>query len=367
MEVETFTLATPGVLEKLMEAGRIAQKAMELAISKCVPEADVHSVCKEVHEAIMTMSNKAFSKSKFEKGPAFPVCISLNDVAGHFCPLADESVAMKEGDVAKIDLGVHLDGFPAVLAHTVVVGGAKTEDDKRLLSGGFNGLQVLLKSIGPGKVNHKATENMCKVLADYKVSPLEGVLSHELGKYALNGEFCIGGSDSVEHQVKLHEMRVNEIYALDVLVSENPKEGKTKQSEMRTTCFKRNIDETYDLKTKMARAFLNDIKTNCHDFGFSISFLKNQLEARVGSSECLKTGHLEPFPVIQEKSKARVAHFKWTVAISNKRLILLAGRTKLEFEMVPVSEALLKNEDLKEILTEPLENWTKKKKNRKKK
>lgn len=367
MEVETFTLATPGVLEKLMESGKIARQAMDLAISKCVPGADVHTVCTEVHALIVKASNKAFSKSKFEKGPAFPVCISLNKICGHFCPLQDESVTMKEGDVAKIDLGVHLDGFPAVLAHTIVVGGAKTEEDQRLLSAGFNGLQTLLKSVGPGKVNHDATANLCKVLEDYKVSPLEGVLSHELGKYALNGEFCISGSESVEHRVKKHEMKVNEIYALDVIVSANPKEGKTKQSELRTTCFKRNIDETYDLKTKMARSFLNDIKTNCHDFGFSISFLKNQLEARVGSSECLKTGHLEPYPVIQEKSGANVAHFKWTVAISNKRLILIAGRTELEFEMVPVSEALLKNEELKEMLTQPLENWTKKKKNRKKK
>jgi len=29
---------------------------------------------------------------------------------------------LKEGDVCKIDLGVHFDGFLAMVAHTVVVG-----------------------------------------------------------------------------------------------------------------------------------------------------------------------------------------------------------------------------------------------------
>lgn len=40
---------------------------------------------------------------------------------GHFSPFADESAQLQEGDVAKIDLGCHLDGFVAQAAHTVVV------------------------------------------------------------------------------------------------------------------------------------------------------------------------------------------------------------------------------------------------------
>jgi len=31
---------------------------------------------------------------------------------------------LKEGDVAKIDLGVHIDGCMGLVAHTVVVGGS---------------------------------------------------------------------------------------------------------------------------------------------------------------------------------------------------------------------------------------------------
>jgi methionine aminopeptidase len=35
--------------------------------------------------------------------------------------MADESVLLQEGDLAKIDLGSHLDGFIAQAAHTIVV------------------------------------------------------------------------------------------------------------------------------------------------------------------------------------------------------------------------------------------------------
>lgn len=370
MESENFSLSAPGVLEKYMEAGKIASAAMQEAINLAIPGADIHSICKFVQAFIIDRCSKTYVKSKIEKGPSFPVCISLNDVCGHFCPLKDESVLLKEGDVAKIDLGVHIDGFPVNLAHTVVVGGMKKEDPNyKVISAAYKGVETMVKSLAPGVSNLKVTENLTKLFKDYKVTALEGVLSHEVGKYALNGDNCIGISADPQHRVNETELKINQVFVLDVIVSANSNEGKTKESELRTTVFKRNIDVTYDLKTKLARSFLNEIKNNCHDMGFSIALLENELEARVGSNECLKHGHLEPFHVIQEKSGAVVAQFKWTVAISSKRLILLAHRLE-DAELLQPSEALLKDESLGALLQKPLADFTsskkKKKKNKKK-
>mmetsp|Transcript_15256 Transcript_15256/g.11092 ORF Transcript_15256/g.11092 Transcript_15256/m.11092 type:complete len:97 (-) Transcript_15256:723-1013(-) len=58
---------------------------------------------------------------KLERGVAFPTCISINYVMGHYSPLKDESMALQEGDLAKVDLGCHLDGFIATAAHTIIV------------------------------------------------------------------------------------------------------------------------------------------------------------------------------------------------------------------------------------------------------
>jgi methionine aminopeptidase len=59
----------------------------------------------------------------FLLGIAFPCCISVNNCICHFSPLSsDADVVVKEGDMVKIDLGAHIDGFIAVVAHTVVAG-----------------------------------------------------------------------------------------------------------------------------------------------------------------------------------------------------------------------------------------------------
>ncbi len=38
---------------------------------------------------------------------------------------SDPDIVLKDGDMVKIDMGAHIDGFIAVVAHTVVVGHEK--------------------------------------------------------------------------------------------------------------------------------------------------------------------------------------------------------------------------------------------------
>lgn len=71
--------------------------------------------------------NKVFKKEKaMKKGLAFPVCVSVNNCINHYSPLlSDKDTTLKNGDMVKIDMGAHLDGFIAVVGHTVVVGASK--------------------------------------------------------------------------------------------------------------------------------------------------------------------------------------------------------------------------------------------------
>lgn len=64
-----------------------------------------------------------------EKGIAFPTCISINEVCGHYSPLVSDAedkekdeATLKDGDILKIDLGVHIDGYIALLGHTHICG-----------------------------------------------------------------------------------------------------------------------------------------------------------------------------------------------------------------------------------------------------
>ena len=58
-----------------------------------------------------------------DKAIAFPTCVSVNHCVEHYCPTKEDQTALKDGDVVKIDLGVHIDGCIALVGHTTVASG----------------------------------------------------------------------------------------------------------------------------------------------------------------------------------------------------------------------------------------------------
>jgi hypothetical protein len=77
-------------------------------------------------------------------------------------------------------------------------------------------------------------------------------------------------------------------------------EGKTKESENRTTVYKRAVETTYALKMKASRATLSDINKQAPTFPFSLRQL-DEKTARLGITECATHGLVSPYPVLIEK------------------------------------------------------------------
>ena len=68
--------------------------ALEKAIGLCVEGADISTVCGEIDSYIEEELTKVFSNKKskkLERGIAFPCCISVNEMCGHFSPCPEES------------------------------------------------------------------------------------------------------------------------------------------------------------------------------------------------------------------------------------------------------------------------------------
>lgn len=70
-----------------------------------MPGADIATVCNTIDAMIEDEVRKTYNSKKsknIERGIAFPTCISVNNVMGHYSPLLDESSVLQEGDVAKM-------------------------------------------------------------------------------------------------------------------------------------------------------------------------------------------------------------------------------------------------------------------------
>lgn len=325
---ESF-IEKPAILDKYKAAAQIANEALKKVVSLCVVGADVHKVCQEgdlfIEEELKKIFNNKKSK-KLERGIAFPTCISLNNVCGHFSPLADESVTIQEGDVAKIDLGCHLDGFIAQAAHTVVVSasGAKVTGKKaEVVLAAYNAMVAAQRVIKEGTTNSTVTQTIAKVCEQFGVTPLEGVLSHKVKKHLIDGNDVIINKETSEQKVEEFEFAPGDVIGLDIYVSSG--EGKPRESEFRTTVYKRELDAQYNLKIKSSRAFFTEVNKRFPTLPFAIRSFEDTTAAKVGVKECVEHDLITGYPVLTEKAGEVVAQFKCTIAVLPRSTVVLAG------------------------------------------
>lgn len=320
----------PAILDKYKAASQVANAALLKVISLCVVGADIHKVCQEgdkfIEEELKKIFNNKKSK-KLERGIAFPNCISVNAICGHYSPMADESTLLQEGDLAKIDLGAHLDGFTAQLAHTIVVSADPTSKiagkKADVVLAAYNSMLAAQRIIREQATNTSVTQAIAKVCEAFGVTPLEGVLSHKVKKHLIDGNDVIINKETSDQRVEEFEFIPGDVIALDIYVSTG--EGKPRESECRTTVYKRELDAQYNLKIKSSRAFFAEVNKRFPTLPFAIRAFEDPVGAKVGVKECVDHDLLTGYPVLTEKAGELVAQFKCTIAVLPRSTAVLAG------------------------------------------
>jgi len=350
-----------------VDAGKIADSALNHVISLIKPGAVIYEVCQSGDNFIREALKNIYNKKKYIKGLAFPTSISVNEVCGNYAPTLEDidenHKTLQQGDMVKIDLGVQIHGFAAVSAHTVVCGEEKVTGRKAdVILAAYNALKASMHKLYVKKNNNDDVTNTIKTVADaYKVSPLEGVLSHKIRKDIVDGFETIIGKKTNEHKVDIRDFEHGDVFGIDVMVSTG--EGKTKEAELKPTVFKRAIETTYKLKADSSRKLLSVVEHNYFNFPFSMNVFDNtenikttktienlKTVAKVGLTECVNHELFNPYPVMVEKKGEYVAQFKWTVAIRNEGPYLISGNlldvSKFETENKVEDETVKKNLEL---------------------
>jgi len=198
------------------------------------------------------------------------------------------------------------------------------------------------------------TEIISKICEEYGVNAIEGVLSHKVKKHLIDGNDVIINKETPEQKVEEYEFMPGDVFGLDIFVSSG--EGKPKEGEFRTTVYKREIDQQYNLKSKSARAFFTELNKKYPTLPFSIRSFEDSTGAKIGVLECLKHDLLTPYHVLVEKTGEFVAQFKSTIVIQQRSTVALTGKNTIPVERFETEKRIL-NEDLLTLINGEL--WKK--------
>lgn len=367
-------LANADVVTKYRTAGDIANKVLALVCAEVKPGKLAVDICKvgdaAVEEAVSKIYNNKKEGKKIEKGMAFPTCISVNNIVGHYSPLTSENkVTLAEGDLVKVDLGVHVDGYVAVAAHTLLCTAAAepetlTGRKADVMLAGWTAAELAQRMLKDGAKNSEITKMFNDVADAYDVRCCEGVLSHQMKRHVIDAEKTILCKSKAEDNqvVDEHTITKNDVWSLDVLFSTG--EGRPRMSEERTTVFKRKVEQKYSLKMKASRQFFSEVNQKFPTMPFTLR-AGDERTWRMGVVECVKHNLFVEYPVLVEKEGDFVAHFKFTAMLlpSGKTARITSGPTG---KPNATSDKALKDEALLELLAQEAEVKKKKSKPKKK-
>ena len=122
---------------KWKEAGKLARNALNFGKSLIQNGASMLDVTERI-ENFVTEKNG---------GLAFPTNLAINNVGAHWTPSTKSKEIFHTGDVVKLDVGVHIDGYIGDNALTVEIGNDKY---KKLIEASSEALNAAIEVAAPG-------------------------------------------------------------------------------------------------------------------------------------------------------------------------------------------------------------------------
>ncbi len=114
-------------------------------------------------------------------GLAFPLNLSLNEDAAHDTASTDDQRCFREGDVVKLDLGVHLEGYIADTAVTVDLG-----DNGLLIEASKAALEKAIEIVRPGATSGALGHAIQQEIESRGFHPVSNLTGHGLARYSIH-------------------------------------------------------------------------------------------------------------------------------------------------------------------------------------
>jgi methionyl aminopeptidase len=180
------------VYENYKRAGKIAADARDFGITLLKPGARFLDIATEIENKIK------------ENGAslAFPVNISLNSLAAHYSPRHDDQSILKRGDVVKLDVGAHIDGYIADTAITVEL---ETHVYNTMIQASSEALEKAISILNveiPLSEVGKIIENAINA---YGYKPISNLMGHGLDQYELHSGLSIPNVGAFGGKTKLKD------------------------------------------------------------------------------------------------------------------------------------------------------------------
>ena len=228
--------------------------------------------------------------------PAWPVNISINEIAAHYTPSIGDNLVLKEGDFVKVDIGAQVNGYICDRAFTVCIG--KKSDP--MIEASEKTLEECLKLIKPGTKVHEISEVCENTVNNLGFNVIRNLAGHRIERYNQHAHPSIpNGKNTIQDEIES-----GNVYAMEVFVTNGS--GLVIESSP-TEIFQYNKDSAVRLWE--ARKILELAKNEFEKLPFTKRWITgiSPLKIDMAFKQLTDVEALIEFPPLKEESNGMVA------------------------------------------------------------
>ena len=285
-------------IQKLLKAGKVAaQVRRETAMMLSKPGTSFLQAMDSAEEKIIKLGGQiAWAQ------------MGVNDVAAHYCPEETDVGVSKEGDMIKVDIGVHLDGWIADNAMTVVVGNSEYKD---LVKASQNALKAAIKLVRPGVQLWELGEAQYSEAEALGFTTVKNLCGHTIERYKVHAGISIPTYNNKDKT----EIQAGWQVALEPFVTNG--QGMIKE-KLPATVFM--VEQNKGVRSSYAKKILEQVKPQ-NGLPFTTRWLTRTLGrggTALGMRELLQSEIVQPYPPLAEVAQGMVAQFEHAMIVKDK-------------------------------------------------
>lgn len=286
--------------QKIIQAGKIASKVREYAKNLIKPGMPLLEIAEKIEQQIKDLGGE----------PAFPVNLSINEIAAHYTPDHDDHTTAT--GLLKVDLGVHIDGWIADTAFSLDLSG--NTENKSLIEVAEECLNNSLKILKPEISTSEIGKEIYRTAISNNMNPIVNLSGHEIDRYDLHAGLTIPNIDD-KKAIKLHDG----IFAIEPFVTfGNGKIHDGKPSGIYMLLDSKNV------RGPTAREILTHIIDEYGNLPFCSRWLVKEFgaKAKLALRELESQSNLHQYPQLIEDSKRKIAQAEHTFMIKDNKVIV---------------------------------------------
>lgn len=293
------------MIEKYKKAGEIVSKVRNKAVKHVKEDMKYLELAEFIENDIIELGGKV----------AFPCNISVNEVTAHYTPPAGDENVFKSGDLVKIDLGAHVDGYIADSAISVLIGDDIPEEEyekhQNMIMASMEGLENAISTVKAGVEIGKVGTEIEKAIKNRGFNSVSNLTGHSMDQWILHSGLSIPNiKENNPHKLEEGDVLAIEPFATD---------GIGRVTDMNEVYIFRFLRDR-PMRLIHAKRALKIIKEDYKILPFAQRWLQGRFSEHhlnTAMRMLISSRAVFPYHVLREKSNAMVAQSEHTVIVES--------------------------------------------------